>query len=175
EPIFLECEHQGRQAIALLQAAGDDADHPRVPPLARHEDQTFWRGPRLHLLDRLLEHLSLGCPSLLVPGFELCSDRHRFSWVIDTEQARSKPGLADTPASVHPRPKQEPQVVSRRLFVETRHVSKRSESSTPATCHYLKALGDQRAIKPGQRHHVADGAESNQIQPVQEVRFAPSL
>ena len=64
-------------------------------------------------------------------------------------------------------------VGSRRLG-DPGHVGQRPQAGVLPPRHHLEALGDQGAVDPGQRHHVADGSQRHQVQPLHEVGLGPA-
>src|SRR3546814_1763909 len=54
-------------------------------------------------------------------------------------------------------------------FAEARHIGQRRQPGIAPAAQDLDALGDQRAVDAGQRHHVADGAERHEIEPAEQV------
>ena len=57
---------------------------------------------------------------------------------------------------------------------QARRQRERREARIAPARRDLQPLGDQGAIEPGQRHHVAHGAERHQIEPAPEVRLGPA-
>ena len=54
-------------------------------------------------------------------------------------------------------------------LVDAGHRGQRREAGIAAAPRDLEPLRDQRAVEPGQRHHVADRAERDEIEPLQQV------
>jgi hypothetical protein len=70
--------------IASDQAAGDDADHARMPAFARDDDGPVCAQPafaRFHPGDGLVEDNLLDGLALLIMNVELGGDGARFAWI----------------------------------------------------------------------------------------------
>ena len=93
-------DDQGREVVAVLQPAGDDPDHARVPAFAGGEYQIDGPGPRgidpgLHLGGRLLQHLRLDGPALHVEGIQAPGVFRRLRRIVGGEQPGPQARLAD--------------------------------------------------------------------------------
>ena len=85
--------HEGRQVVAVLQAACDDPDDPGVPSLADHNDSAFWHWARFDLLKRLIENRYLDLLALLVIGIKLLCERAKRAQVVASQQLCAQPRL----------------------------------------------------------------------------------
>ena len=61
-------------------------------------------------------------------------------------------------------PSAKPQVNAVEPLAGLRHVQQRGDPGPRAPRHHLQPLADQRAVHPGQRHHVAHGRQRHQVQ-----------
>ena len=57
---------------------------------------------------------------------------------------------------------------------EARGPRQRGEPGVAAARRDLEALGHERPIEPGERHHVADRAERHEVEPAAQVRLGPA-
>ena len=139
----------------------------------RGADRRLAVGCRLDLLDGLLQHRRLDLLALAVERVQADGDRRRLVLVLGGQQARTQAGLADPAAGVDARPEDEAQVIDPRRLLQPGHVAERPEPHVAALLHHRKPLAHEGAIDAGERHHVADGAERHQVEPLQEVGLRP--
>ncbi len=99
-----------RLAVALAQAAGDDADHARVPAVAGHQQRP---GVGLEVASRSMrrtacvEDLLLDLLARGVEHVELGGQRGGLVGIVGGQQPRAEVGAADATAGVDPRPQDE--------------------------------------------------------------------
>ena len=169
----VEGDDEGRAVIALHQPAGDDANDARVPALADREDHVVVSAPGL----------DLGLGGGLDPGLDLAAleverveperERRGLLGVLGGQQPRAEVGLAHAPARVQPRAENEGRVIGARWLAHPGDVGERPESQVAAPRHDLEPLAHQRPVDARQRHHVADRAERDQVEPVAQVGLGP--
>src|SRR5205085_7921171 len=97
---LVERDDAGRAVVALLEAAGDDADDAGMPALAGGEDQGRRAVPALDLGDRGVEDARLDLAALGVVGVELARQPRRLERILGREQARAEVAAPDTAAGV---------------------------------------------------------------------------
>ena len=167
----------GRPAIALLQPAGDDADHAGMPAAGGGEDQAG-RHARLDLrplelrdgrgLDLLLDLAALGIVAVQAAG-----EFAGLDLVLGDEEPGTQPRLPHPAAGIDPRAQQEARVIAARRLAEPRHIGERRQAGIAAPRHHLQPLGHQSAIDARQRHHVADRPQGHQIEPALQIGLGP--
>ena len=124
---------------------------------------------RVGLRQRLLEHLLLERAPLLVQPVEQHRDARRFRLVLAGQQARAQRGIADAAAGVDARAQNEAQVIRRRRLVQSRRVVQRLEAVVAPPAHDLQPLRDVGAVEAGERHHVGDGRQRDEIELGHEI------
>ncbi len=104
----IQADHDHRSAIALAQASGDDADHARVPALARdHQRRRRGMAGRFDGLHRLFLHLALDLLARGVQGVQLLGQGQGFGGVVGRQKTGAQVRPADTAAGVDPRTQDE--------------------------------------------------------------------
>ena len=106
-----ERDDTGRTLVALLEAGGDDPDHPRMPVLGCSKDEDRRLGRSFHGRDRRRQGPRLDVPPLAVVGVELPREFASDDRIIGREQARAEVGGADPAAGVDPRPEQKAEMI----------------------------------------------------------------
>ena len=148
-----------------------------MPALIVGEDQGRRRrraaACRLDLLDGLLQHRLLDGLALAVERIEMLGDLPCLVVILGGQQARAQAGFAHPAACVHARAQDEAQVIDPRRLLQAGDVAERPEPHIAALAHHREPLAHEGAVDAGERHHVADGAERHQIEPLQEVRLFP--
>ena len=162
----------GRAVEPLLHPAGDDADHARMP-VGAADQQHGVPGHRLRLGGRASAASSIDAST---------SCRCRFtasSWSASarastgsSQSSRRRPRSASLirPAALMRGPRPKPQVDGTRPVPRLRHVQQRGDAGPGAPRHHLQPLADQRAVQPGQRHHVADRRQRHQVEQLRADR-----
>ncbi len=178
--LAVHADHEGRPAVALDQAAGDDADHADVPALALDDQrrrQALAVGPveALDAGDRLLEHLALDGAALGVELVEPDGERAHLVRIVARQQARAEIGLADAAAGIDPRAQHEAQMIGARRLAQARDIGERREAGIAALLHHRQPLPHQRAVDAGQRHDVGHRAERHEVEPLAQVGLGPRL
>ena len=64
-------------------------------------------------------------------------------------------------------------MIDTRRLLQPGDIAERSEAQIAPLPHHREALAHERAVDTGERHHVADGAERHEVEPLQEVRLSP--
>ena len=105
----------------------------------------------------------------------MACDLHRRPRVVEGKQARAQGRFPDPPAGIDPRAQQKSGVVGIRSFLDPGHVGQGAQANVAAPCEHLEPLCDISSIEAFQRHHVADGAQRDQVQPLAQVRLGPAL
>ncbi len=124
---------------------------------------------RIGLRQRLLQHLLLERPPLLVQPVEQHGDARRLRLVLAGEQARAQRGIADAAAGIDARAEDEAEMIRRRRLVETGGIAQRLEALVAPPAHDLQALRDVGAVEPGERHDVGDGRQRHEVELGHEV------
>ena len=154
-------------AEALGQPAGDEPDDALVPGVRaeqQHRDVGTLGDHRFGLRQRLLEHLLLERAPLLVQVVEQHRDAGRLRLVLAGQQARAQRRIADAPAGVDARAEDEAEVIRRRRLVQPRRVVQRLETFVAAPAHHQQPLRDVGAVEAGERHHVGDGRQRDEVE-----------
>ena len=163
-----------RALIAVLQPAGDDADDAGMPAFRRqHQYMRIARGLFLRQRNCLGQHVGLQRAALFVQRVELARQFQRQRRIVGREQPRAEIGASDAAAGIHARPQQEAAMESLQPLVHPRHVAQHLEADIAALAHHLQPLRRQRAVEAAQRHHIADGAERDEVEPLQQIRLRP--
>ena len=132
---------------------------PRPPSLA------------FRLRHRIVEHCGFDLAPLGIVLVEADRYADRGIPVVGRQQFHPEPGVADASARVDPRAEHEPQMPRFGLFLELCDIGKRRDSGVSPPRHDDKPLTDQRPVHAGQRHHIGDGRERDQVQPFHKVRL----
>ena len=170
--VFVECDHDGGAAGFLLEAPGNDADHPGVPARARdHRDRAVGPGGALRLGGLL--HQRLDRAAFLVQPVEFGGDATRLLGIARGEQPHAEIGAPDPSAGVDPRAEREAEVARGGRAGEARRLDQRSKADIAALRHHLEALRHEGAVEPLQLRHVGDGAERDDVEQVDEARLDP--
>ena len=85
------------------------------------------------------------------------------------EQASAERRLADPPAGIDARAKQEAQMATIRRALQTRGVDQGAKSDPLGVAKRDQPLVNERTVQPAQRNHVADRPERHQFEQRQEV------
>ena len=140
--------HAGRPVVALLQAAGDDADDAGMPALAAREHERALRRPlSFDLGDGGVEHGLLDRAPLGVEGVEPARQGGGLGRVVGRQQADAEIGRADAAAGIDARPEHEAGVIGAGRLLEPGHVRQGGQPEIAAPRHHLQALADERAIE----------------------------
>ena len=86
-----------------------------------------------------------------------------------SSSAQPEIGLGDPPGGVDARAEREAAGAGGRAIARLRHVEQRGDAGTRAPRHHLQPLADQRAIDTGQRHHVADRRQRDEVEQADQV------
>ena len=154
----------------LLEPAGDDADHARMPAAAGDDDHGAL-ACACGAARRLLADQHLDRAALLVEPVELGGDGARFLGILGGQQAHAEVGLADPAAGIDPRAEREAEVAARRRLDQPRGLGERGEPDIAAAGHDLEALGDEGAVEAAQLGDVGDGAERDEVEQVDQLRL----
>ena len=125
------------------------------------------------LLDGGFQHRLLDRLALAVERIEMVGDLVCLVVILGGQQARAQAGLAHAAAGIDPGPEDEAQVVDPRRLFQPGHVAQCPDPGIAALTHHREPLAHERAVDAGERHHVADGAERHQVEPLLEVRLLP--
>ena len=94
----------------------------------------------------------------------------RLGGIVAGQQPGAEVGLADPAAGIDPRTDGEAQIARRSRACATRPASAIArQAGVAAARHDLQSLRDEGAVDTGERHHVADGAQRHQIEPLPQV------
>ena len=158
----------------LLDAAGDDADHPGVPALCRDQQHRMAGGGlRLRRGEGSPEHLGLHVLAPAVHIVQPLGHGPRLDRVIAQQQAEPEVRFIHPPPGVDPRAEHEAERMRRRHILHQPDIQQRRDPGMAAPGHDLEPLRHQRAIHPGQRHHIADRRQRHKIQQVDRRGFLP--
>ena len=162
-------EHEGRPVQAVLQAAGDDADHAFVEAgVEQRQRGRRSRSPASAARSALglLAHAGLDLAPLAVDGVELCRElggacassvsRHSMPSVMSD----SRPAALMRGPSAKPKSKAPPRARQRPAALNS--------AATPGCMRparmRLQALRDEAAVVGVELHHVGHGAERHQVE-----------
>ena len=90
---------------------------------------------------------------------------------IGRQQARAKVGSADPAPGIDARAEREAELARVGDAGEARYLRQRREAGRSGGARNLQALVDEGAVEPRQRDDVADGAEGDEVEPLQEWRL----
>lgn len=161
-------DHGGGAVEFFLQAPGDDADDALVPALMGHQQHGAVILP-FGEREGLFQHAGLDGLALGVVLREALGECGGFLGILGGEQLQAEAGFADAPAGVDARAKDEPGMVGAGGFVEPRRIEQGADAGVALGGHHLQSLLHQRAVEAGQRHDIADGAERDEVEEVEEV------
>ena len=172
-----EADRHRRPVIALGQARGDQTEHARRPALA---DATSSSGaPRssaggdLRLGRR--DQLALEPAPLFVQPLQPQRDLGHDLGRVAGQQLGGQMRAAGAAAGIEPRPQREGAVLGADGGQAMRAARASAASpGLPPRAATSQALRDQGPVEPDQRHHVADRAERDQIEPAAQVRLRPA-
>ena len=146
---------------------------PGCQPSAAANTRAGDCGAGLDCRDRRLQRLRLDLAALVVVGVEARCELRGFLRIVGGEQPGAEIGGADPAAGIDPRPQNETEMVG---VDRHGHAADRRQRAQPGIAPLPRdpdALRDKRAVDPGQRDDVADGAERDQVEPLQQVGFGP--
>ncbi len=146
-----------------------------MPALAGGEDERRRPRSRLDLGDRRGEHARLDLAPLGVEARRAAArDRAASAGSSVASSRGAEIGAADPAAGIDARPEDEAGVIGVEPLVDPRDVGERGDAGIAAPLHHLQPLRHQRAVEPGERHHVADRAERDEVEPLQEIGLGPA-
>ena len=122
---------------------------------------------------RLRHGRKLDLLALAVQAVEFAGDARRLARVLLQQQPHAEVGAADAAAGIDAGPEQEAEMPRLGRPRQPRGVHQRGQADLIAAAQRDHALGDEGAVEAGERHHVGDGAERDQMQQRQQVRLAP--
>ena len=120
---------------------------------------------------RIVQHRRLDLLALAVHRIEHGGQRRRLHRVLAQQQAQAQIGLGDAPGGIDARAQREAAGAGGQPLARLRHIQQRRHAGPRAARHHLQPLADQRAIDPGQRHHVAHGRQRHQVEQADQVRL----
>ena len=136
DPIFVYGNDDGRLARLFLNAAGDDANHPRVPAFARQQRHGAIMLSGKHGLGLLL-HNRFNCAAFLVQAVEFHRDVLRLERVFGNKQPHTKVGFADAAAGIDARAQGKAKVGTYWRAGEAAGLNQRREADVAARGHDL--------------------------------------
>ena len=144
-PVFLRGHQDGRPALTVVES--------------------------VDLGDRFVEHAKLDPLPLAIEFVQPPGNAGRLVRIVGGKQPGAESGLADPPPRIDAWTEDEAGVIGSRRLVDTGDVGQRPNSRIGPARHDFEALNDEGAIDPPQRHHVADGPQGHQVQPLPQIRF----
>ena len=120
-----------------------------------------------------LQHRLLDLLALAVERIEVLGNLHSLVVILGGHEARAKTGLAYAAAGIDAGTEDEAQMMDPRRLLQPGDVAQRPESHVAALPHHREPLAHEGAVHAGERHHVADGAERHQVEPLQQVGLRP--
>ena len=172
-PPGAERDEDGRHEMLLGEAGGDDADDPRMPPLAGEDERgaarQLGRERRPSPL-RLRQHLRLDLAALAVCPVEVRGDRLGAGLVGGQHQLHRGVGSVQAPGGVDAGAQAKRQIA----LVEARRAdpgrgAQRAQAEPLGPPGELEPAPNERAVLAPQRHEVGDRRESDQV----EIRGGP--
>ena len=171
-------DHRG-PAVTLGQAAGHNTDDPGMPVFPRHHNDPIpgQRRVRLQLGHRLGKEALLG---LLAPGIDFRQaggDAGGLFLIFTEQQFEGHSGGVHAARRVDAGSKAVADGLRRhRLARVAARLQKRLQAGAHGILQNGKTLPHQRAVFPGQRHHIRDGAQRRQIAiHIQQLRRVGAL
>ncbi len=167
-PARRQCRRPGRAVEALLDPAGDDADHAGMP--VRSAASRITGCPAATCASACaIASSSIAASTCLALPVHLVQRRapapRRLDRVVGQQQPQPQIGLGDPAGGVDARPQREAAASWRSApSLQLGHVQQRGDARPRPPRHHPQPLRHQRAVQPGQRHHVADRRQRHQIE-----------
>ncbi len=159
-------------AVALGDAAGDQADQTFVPILGAETEE----GIRGQLIESVVsegkgffQHVRFDRLPLGVQLLELARDDARLDVVVAGKEPRAKIGRTDSAAGIDAGAENKAERIARRRLVEPGGIGQCAQTGVLAEAQHFQPLRDQSAIQPFQRHHIADGGERHEIEQAEQI------
>ena len=159
-----------RQPVTFLQFSGYDADHALMPVVPVNESDRIRLRRPFQNFDRLQQDISFYFLSQGIESVQSVGQHCRLKIVGCAKQPAAGGSFADAAAGVDPRPQHEPQMVAGGRLRKRSLVGQGLQSAVLPQGHDFQPLPDEGAVKPEQRHHVANRTQRHQVQPFHQVR-----
>ena len=157
----------------LDQPRSDDSNHAGVPPgRGDHEAAALLRRAQFRChFNGFARNSGLQLLPLGVGLVELVGQRAGLAQILREQQPDADRGVVEPPRRVDARAKPEPHVACADLTRQLSHRFQCQHAGPSAARQLAQAEVDQHTIRPGERHHVGDGAERDQIELLAQVRL----
>ncbi len=162
--VALDGEQQGRHAVGVHQAAGNNALHALVPVLPRHH-----QGP-LPVVDfrslglRYFGEFGLDGTALVVHRLQAGGQAACRGVVVAHEQVERQLGVTHAPGGIETRNQRKAEVGGGKLLAgRARRPDERGDAGARGGVHAQDAVGHERAVFPLHGHEVGHRAQRCQI------------
>ena len=172
DAVRVEGDGEGRPPRMILQPRGEQPDNAGVPFVAgRDDDRRAGADGKLDvgLGTRLGEHVLLHRLALLVEAIERLGDRAGFDRIVGRKQPAAQRGVADPPAGIDARSDQEGEMEGVDRLADARDARQRRKPGILLLADRQQALDHEGAVDAGQRHHVADRRQRDEIEVAEQV------
>ena len=165
---------ENRLGVPLLQPAGDNPHHARVPAIAADKQEGI-----VALHDGYgvggFEDMRLDGLTLAVMAVELDCEPIGFRGIVGGKQPRAEVAAPDAAACIDAGTEDEAQVEGRKRRRGGGEPRQSGEAWPFQPFELAQTLAHKGAVDSGERHHVGDGGERHQVELVEEVRLVDRL
>ena len=167
-------EQQAGHAVSVHQAAGNDALHPLVPALPRHDERALAVVDLCSLGFRDLRELGFDGAPLVVHGLQLGSQALSLGQVVGHKQIERELRIPHATGSIESRDDREAEVRGADGLVGRAALSeKRGDARARCGVHARDTACDERTVLAAHGHEVGHSAERGEVGVVApEVRLA---
>ena len=164
--IALNRHDESRQIVAFFQLSGHDTDNPLVPIVSGNKGYRILLRGSLQHFDGFFQDISFYFFTLGIEFVELVSQYRSLKIIFDAKQAVSQSRFADPAAGINARSEHKSQMECAGRLVNCGLVNQCPQADIAPLGHNFKPLADKGTVQPEQRHHVADGSQRHQIEPL---------